>query len=98
VVAYELARVVGSHCRAQDLGWIFPADTPFRCFPWQPSMARKPDVAFVRRERLAPERLAVGFIPVVPDLAVEVVSPNDLASMLDRKLGEYRRAGVRLVW
>ena len=36
--------------------------------------------------------------PIVPDLAVEVVSPNDLSEEVEEKVDEYLRAGVRLVW
>jgi hypothetical protein len=32
-----------------------------------------------------------------PDLAVEVVSPNDRVSELDEKVDEYQRAGVKLI-
>ena len=35
---------------------------------------------------------------VVPDLAIEVVSPTDFAEDLLTKLDEYFRAGVSLVW
>src|SRR5262249_40896096 len=35
---------------------------------------------------------------VVPDLAVEVISPHDLADEIIQKLTEYFQAGVRLVW
>jgi Uma2 family endonuclease len=35
---------------------------------------------------------------VVPDLAVEVVSPHDRAMKLERKLTEYFESGVRRVW
>ena len=62
---------------------------------------RRPDVAFVSYERWAKDRL----IPrtdntwdVVPNLAVEVVSPTDSAEELELKVAEYFRAGVQLVW
>jgi Uma2 family endonuclease len=35
---------------------------------------------------------------VVPDLAVEVISPHDLAEEILQKVVEYFQAGVRLVW
>jgi Uma2 family endonuclease len=35
---------------------------------------------------------------VVPDLAVEIVSPTNLAKEIDRKITDYFQAGVRLVW
>jgi Uma2 family endonuclease len=61
---------------------------------------RRPDIAFVSsskwpRERPLPEGNAW---EMAPDLAVEVVSPSDLATDLDQKLVEYFEAGVSLVW
>ena len=44
------------------------------------------------------ERLPAGHIPITPDLAVEVVSPNDRVYEVDTKVEEYLRAGVPLVW
>jgi Uma2 family endonuclease len=58
---------------------------------------RGPDVGFVRLER-APDGLPEGYVPFPPDLAVEVVSPNDNIYDLDAKIAEYLRAGVSLVW
>ena len=62
---------------------------------------RKPDVAFVSFDRWPqnvpiPEEDAAW--NVVPDLAVEVVSPTDRIENLAEKLEEYFRAGVQLVW
>jgi Uma2 family endonuclease len=34
----------------------------------------------------------------VPDLAIEIVSPTDLAEEIDRKITDYFQADVRLVW
>ncbi len=39
-----------------------------------------------------------GWVKISPDLAVEVVSPNDPAEELEEKLRDYRKAGVPLVW
>ena len=33
-----------------------------------------------------------------PDLAIEVVSPNDSAKALNRKVNQYLRSGARAVW
>ncbi len=35
---------------------------------------------------------------VVPNLAVEVVSPTDNVEGLEQKIAEYFRAGVQLIW
>ena len=60
----------------------------------------RPDVAFVARERRpidepAPRR---GAWNVVPDLAVEVLSPSNSALEITDKVEDDFRAGVRLVW
>ena len=68
------------------------------CFPDAPAKVRKPDASFIRRGRLPGEALPDGFCPIPPDVAAEVVSPNDLAYEVDEKVGEWLRAGVRLVW
>lgn len=64
------------------------------------NLRRRPDVSFVSAERWPVERRAprTAAWEVVPDLAVEVVSPGDLAGDLRRKVEEFFRAGVRAVW
>ena len=61
-----------------------------------PDVVRAPDIAFVSAARLSPAG-AEGFFPGAPDLAVEVVSPNDKAGELQEKVQEYLAAGTRLV-
>lgn len=58
---------------------------------------RGPDVAFVSIES-APDGLPHGYVPFAPDLAVEVVSPNDLANTIERKVRDLLNGGSRLVW
>ena len=60
---------------------------------------RKPDVSVVGLDRVAKLlRQNPGYMPIVPDLAVEIVSPNDTAHDVAEKLREYRAAGFPLVW
>jgi Uma2 family endonuclease len=99
LVAAEANRILGNHCRAHTLGWIFAAEHGYRCFPWKPSKVRRADVSFIRHDRYSLQQLSEdGFTTIPPDLTVEVVSPNDLVGQLDEKVEEYLRAGVRLVW
>jgi Uma2 family endonuclease len=61
---------------------------------------RRPDVAFVADERWpigrrAPRGRAWA---VVPDLAIEIISPGNEATAVMGKIEEYFQAGVRLVW
>jgi Uma2 family endonuclease len=98
LVAAEVTGILRDHCRPQNLGWILAAQLGYRCFPWEPSRVRRADVSFIRADRVSKERLSEGFCSIAPDLAVEVVSPNDLIEELDEKVEEYLRAGVKLVW
>jgi Uma2 family endonuclease len=99
LVAFELGGLIREHCRAHTPAWIFGADCGYQCFPGHPRKVRKPDVSLVHRERLPAERITdEGFLTIPPDLAIEVVSPNDLAYEVEEKVQEYLEARVRLVW
>jgi Uma2 family endonuclease len=61
---------------------------------------RRPDVAFVSYDRW-PESRGIpesNAWPVVPDLAIEVVSPHDDFREVLEKVAEYFQCGVRMVW
>jgi len=61
---------------------------------------RRPDAAFVSYQRWAKTRPMVNANAwdVVPDLAVEVVSPTDAMVEVLAKVREYFQSGVPLVW
>jgi Uma2 family endonuclease len=94
----ELSYLLNAFCRANPLGWVLPADASYQFMPDRPNLVRRPDVSFIRLGRLPNETLPAGHIRLPPDLAVEVVSPNDLFYEVEEKVREYRQAGVRLVW
>jgi Uma2 family endonuclease len=85
-------------CEEHDVGWALPADDGYQCFPHDPRLVRRPDVSFIRRGRLPNELLPSGWGKIPPDLAVEVVSPNDSADLLEEKLDDYQKVAVPLVW
>ncbi len=87
-----------SHCAANDLGWVAGADAGYQCFPDDPGKVRKPDVSFIQLDRLAAGEQPTGHCRIAPDLAVEVVSPNDLYHEVETKVDEYHAAGTALVW
>jgi Uma2 family endonuclease len=60
-------------------------------------LVRAPDVAFVRASRthLIPSR---GFFPGAPDLAVEVLSPDDSAGEVLAGVNDWLSAGTQAVW
>jgi Uma2 family endonuclease len=59
---------------------------------------RRPDVAFISAQRLRGIDLNAVPLPIAPDLALEIVSPNDRADDLLLKVSQYLAAGVRAVW
>jgi Uma2 family endonuclease len=64
----------------------------------QPPRLRIPDASFVSRDKIPAGGVPEGFFPGAPDLAVEIVSPNDRAGEVHAKVGEYLAAGTRAVW
>jgi Uma2 family endonuclease len=63
------------------------------------ALHRRPDVAFVSYARWPTSVVArEPAWNVVPDLAIEIVGPPNLAEEIDRKLTGYFQSGVRLVW
>jgi len=65
----------------------------------EPKLHRRPDLAFVTRHRWDGVELDEWAAwNVVPDLAVEAISPSNLAEDVEEKLDEYFAAGVRRVW
>ena len=78
-------------------GIVFDSSTGFRL----PNGAiRSPDVAWIKRERwetLSPLQKR-GFVPLCPDFALELGSPNDEWEALQAKLREYLANGLRLGW
>jgi len=59
---------------------------------------RIPDLAFVSAARMPPEGEPETKWPIPPDLAVEVISPNDFYEKVHAKTIEYLTAGVKQVW
>ncbi len=89
---------LSNFCDEHQLGYVWPADNSYQCFDHAPRMVRRADVSFIRAGRLAGGELPEGHVRIPPDLAIEVVSPNDLAAELDEKIEDYLRAGVGLIW
>ena len=78
------------------LGRVCGAETGFH-IAHDPDTVRAPDVAFVAEDHL-PSPLPKGFFPGPPDLAVEVISPEDRQSEVRAKVQNWLDAGCRTVW
>ncbi len=93
-IALNIGSILRSWARANragrvyiELGYVLNEHT-----------VRAPDVSFVSSERLTSQQPAPGLFSGAPTLAVEVVSPGDLAGEVEAKVQEYLAAGVPMVW
>jgi Uma2 family endonuclease len=89
VIAGRIGYFLNAWVIPRDLGYVTGPDGGFKLAS---RSARQPDVAFISKERLP--HLPKEFT-IAPDLAVEVVSPNE---DVFKKANEYLRAGSRMVW
>ncbi len=96
-IAFEISRRIGNHAVERGLGRVYAAETGF-LLGRDPDTVLAPDVAFVRAERLPPRAERRGYLPLAPDLVVEVMSPSDRNADVEQKVGRYLESGVRLVW
>ena len=98
-VAGRLFHLIFAHVELNRLGWAFSDGTGYLLPLERSDTVRKPDVSFVSFQQLpATDAFPKGYMKLAPDLAVEVVSPNDLAEEVDKKINDYLTVGVRLVW
>lgn len=95
-IAMQVAMALATYAKQRQLGRVFAAETGF-LLSRNPDTVRVPDVAFVSRERLERIGIPSGYWPGAPDLAVEVVSPNDTYADVQDKVYDWLDAGTRLV-
>lgn len=86
LLSYVLERDLGRV--GVEVGFHPPADR---------STALLPDVSFISKSRMA-RRARATYVPYMPDLAVEVVSPSQTLAEVRRKAETYLRHGSALVW
>ena len=82
---------------AQNLGTVLAGD-PGIWIEREPDTVRAPDVAYYSAERMSPDATIPGYAEIVPNLVVEIVSPNDTVSEMNDKARMWIDTGVSLVW
>ncbi len=89
VTAVRISTFLNIFIMPRNLGYVTGADGGFKLAE---KRVRQPDVGFISKERMPklPKRFGVA-----PDLAVELVSPDE---DIFKKAREYLHAGTRLVW
>ena len=97
-IALQINRLLGNYVATSQGGLVLGPDCGYQIFPDEPNRVRFPDGSFIRSGRVPHNAPPRGHVRIVPDLVIEVVSPNDLAWEVDLKVTEYLQAGVPLLW
>lgn len=95
-IVANVTRLLANFVKAQGLGRVTGAETGFQ-IGHDPDTVRAPDSAFIRADRV-PAKRPRGFFDGPPDLAVEVLSPNDRPGEVLAKVRDWLQAGCRAVW
>lgn len=93
-VGTRLIIKLGRYLEENEIGAVYGPDATFK-------LGRKdrlPDVSFISSARIPAGGEPVGSWEIAPDLAVEVISPNDVYDQVVGKVAEYFAAGVQQVW
>ncbi len=87
---------VGNFVRQNRLGQVVSGEGMVRILGSE-YHARGSDLAFYQRGRY-PKDVDAEATVTAPDFVIEVLSPTDRASLVEAKIGDWLRAGVRLLW
>lgn len=100
IVIVLLQRILDTFVVANDLGFVFPDGLLYLLNKSSAGItgARVADLSFIRKENFP-----AGFdiekpIPGAPDLAVEVMSPDDSTEETLARVRDYLNAGTEQVW
>ncbi len=94
-LAVEIAFHIRAYVKTHDAGLVtvetgyHPSDTR--------ATVLSPDVAFLSAARI-PQSDPEKYVPAMPDLAVEIMSPSDSLRQIRRKAAIYLANGTSLVW
>jgi Uma2 family endonuclease len=95
-IASRILRRLGDHVERCQLGKTYAAETGF-LIASSPDTVRAPDAAFVSDQRLATVEPTRGYLPLAPDLVVEVISPSDSYSDVEAEATDWLNAGTLVV-
>lgn len=95
-VAMRIALLLGNHVDRENLGVVFAAETGFRIAS-EPDTVIAADVSYVAHSRMKGIEEETHFLPLAPDLVVEVISPSDTFTKVESKSFLWLDSGCRLV-
>jgi Uma2 family endonuclease len=92
-IAFKLSLALGKYLETQPIGRVY-IEARYK-MPDDGSNSRIPDLSYVTLDKPIVRR---GAAPYMPDLAVEIKSPDDGVKALRDKARYYLANGSRLVW
>ena len=93
IIAAAIARFIGNFIEPLEIGYVGVEIRHHK--PSDQYNVRMPDVSFRKGDTPIVKK---GAVPQMPDLAVEIQSPDDKPRELREKADYYLRNGSRLVW
>ena len=92
----ELLMRLRAYAKEHQLGRVCDSSTGF----WMTNRnCRAPDISFIARARLkAAKQSPREFFKGAPDLAIEVLSPNNTRREMEERLRDYFESGTQLAW
>ena len=96
-IAANLTIELGVFVKPRRLGRLATSDSGV-LLERNPDTVREPDIAFFSTETLPQDVIVRGYYQVIPDLVVEIASPNDSRREVNAKVQMWLSYGVRLVW
>ena len=91
-----IIRLLTRYIEATGIGRLSTND-PGLLLSRDPDTVRAPDLAYYR-ESVPLEEISPGLPKRLPELVVEVLSPSDRVGAVLRKVQQYLRAGIAMVW
>ena len=90
---FELARLIGNYLEEHPVAF---GDTELRHRARSEDWVFLPDISVTLWERLSGDEQ--GAVEVMPDLAIEVLSPDDRPGRVAERIDFYIRVGTSLIW
>jgi Uma2 family endonuclease len=95
-ICIRISAALVNFVNSRRLGVVCDSSTGF----WmQNRNCRAPDISFISKERLRGKKRADNaFFQGAPDLAIEVLSPNNTPDEITKRLKDFFSSGTRLAW
>jgi Uma2 family endonuclease len=96
VLCAFLAHLLWTYVTQRGKGYVCSNDTGL-LIKRKPGTVRGPDLMLFDESR-SPEKLSRRFAERIPKLVVEILSPSDRMTKVNRRISQFLKRGVPLVW